>query len=413
MGVMRSQPWRLPALLAALAVGASACGPAATDGGASSTPSAPVASLPNVPDPVAGDGMVSDLATITRMVQPRWTPGADGIGMSDDWGEHPVLLEPPVPVSVIAGPIDVDGAQWFQVYVLPDAMRWPSDFVAWIPAELDGASVLEMEEPAPCPDATAAELARLTPASRADCFGDEVLTFAARSWLVGHWVPYTTEPTWLSTGEGETRSISLFESEGGEFPRPPDPRVAWLDARVPPDVDMPPAGVTLLVEGQFNHPAAADCRRIRDRSGPPPQPPAAGLPDEEPDASAMWCRGQFVVQSWEILLGPEGRPPVAGEVQLHRTTFEDGECGGVGMPMMRFRMDPNAADPIWLEADGQPRPVIPVFGRGFRAVTEPELHVVGPRGEVVVRDGTRLNPDEPFGAYAVCPMGDTLTITGS
>ncbi len=33
-------------------------------------------------------------------------------------------------------------------------------------------------------------------------------------------------------------------------------------------------------------------------------------------------------------------------VQLHRTTFEGGECAGVGMPIMRFRMDPNAADPI-------------------------------------------------------------------
>lgn len=127
----------------------------------------------------------------------------------------------------------------------------------------------------------------------------------------------------------------------------------------------------------------------------------------------LWCGGQFVLRSWEILLGPEGRPPIAVEVQLHRTTFEGGACAGVGMPVVRFRMDPRAADAIWLEAEGQPRRIIPVFGRGFRAVTEPELHVVGPRGEVVATDGTLLNPDEPFGPYAVCPMGDTMTITGS
>jgi hypothetical protein len=46
-------------------------------------------------------------------------------------------------------------------------------------------------------------------------------------------------------------------------------------------------------------------------------------------------------------------------------------------------------------------------------VTAPELHVVGPRGEVIARDGTVLNPDEAFGPYAVCPMGDTVSITGS
>lgn len=172
--------------------------------------------------------------------------------------------------------------------------------------------------------------------------------------------------------------------------------------------------MTLLVEGRFNDPQVAGCSRTRDRSGPPLLPPTGGLPDEESDASDTWCRGQFVLLSWEIGLGPEGRPPVAGEVQLHRTTFKGGECGGVGMPLMRFQMDSTAADPIWLEPEGgEPGRSIPVFGRGFRAVTEPELHVVGPRGDVVARHGTLLNPDEPFGPYEVCPEGETVSITGS
>ena len=172
--------------------------------------------------------------------------------------------------------------------------------------------------------------------------------------------------------------------------------------------------MTLLVEGRFNDPQVAGCSRTRDRSGPPLLPPTGGLPDEESDASDTWCRGQFVLLSWEIGLGPEGRPPVAGEVQLHRTTFKGGECGGVGMPLMRFQMDSTAADPIWLEPEGgEPGRSIPVFGRGFRAVTEPELHVVGPRGDVVARHGTLLNPDEPFGPYEVCPGGETVSITGS
>ena len=410
---MRRQPRRLSALLIAFALAVTACEPAASESHRPTSPSAPVGSLPGVPDPIAGDGMVDDVGTIVRPVQPQWAPGNDGIGMSDDWGEHPVFLEPPVPVSVLAGPVEVDGAEWYQVYVLPDSMRWPGDFVAWIPAQHDGASVLEIAESVPCPDATAEQLAHLTPKARADCFADQVLTFDARSWLVGHWVSYQTDPEWLGTGIGNVRSISLFESDGAEFPRPPDSRLAWLDARIPPEVDMPPAGMTFRVEGRFSDPEVEDCRRARDRSGPPPQPPTAGLPNEEPEASQVWCRGQFVVRSWDILLGPEGRPPAIGQVQLHRTAFGGEGCAGVGMSMMRFRMDLSAADPIWLEAEGERRRIIPVFGPGFHAATEPELHIVGPRGEVVARDGTVLNPDEPFGPYGICPMGDTVTITGS
>lgn len=409
---MRNQLRRFAGMLFAVVLTTTACGPATNDDAASNAASG--LSFPlDIPDPVRGRGMVDDVATIVRPIQPRWSPGNDGIGMTDEWGEHPTILEPPVPVSVVTGPIEVDGGEWVQVYVLPDAMRWPSDFVAWVPAEQDGGSVLETADPMPCPDATVSDLGRLTPRGRVVCFGDDVLTFAARSWLPGHWVPYQTDPAWLGTDDGRVPSVSLFEIGSGQFPRPPDPRITWLDARLPPNVPTPPVGMTLLVRGQFAHPAAADCQRLRDRSGPPPQPPAAGLPDEGVEASRTWCRGQFVLDSWEILLGPEDRPPIPGDVQLHRTAFEGGECGGVGMPIMRFRMDPAAADPIWLEADGQPWRIIPVFGRGFRAAIEPELSVMGPRGEVVARDGTVLDPDEPLGPYSVCPMGDTVSITSS
>ena len=139
---MRRQPRRLTTLLIACALVVTACEPAAGESQKPASPSAPVGSLPGVPDPIAGDGIVDDVGTIVRPVQPQWAPGSDGIGMSDDWGEHPVFLEPPVPVSVLAGPVEVDGAEWYQVYVLPDSMRWPGDFVAWIPAQHDGASAL-------------------------------------------------------------------------------------------------------------------------------------------------------------------------------------------------------------------------------------------------------------------------------
>jgi hypothetical protein len=81
------------------------------------------------------------------------------------------------------------------------------------------------------------------------------------------------------------------------------------------------------------------------------------------------------------------------------------------MSMMRFRMDIREADPIWLEAEGSQRRVVPVFGRSFDAVTEPELAIVDRSGNVVARDGTVLDPDRPFDGHFVCPMGDTVSIT--
>ena len=379
-------------------------------------PSEPAAAESRVPlpsiVPVAGEGRVDDRATIVQRVQPRWSPGNAGIGMTDDWAEHPAVLEPPVAVSVLEGPTEVDGADWYRVYVLPDAMRWPSDFVAWVPARVDGAAVLDFEVAAPCPNASAPELGALSPRARVECFGRQSLTLVARSWRPGYWTPYRTDPAWLGFGDADGRSISLFENDGGEFPRPPDPRIGWIDARVPPELEMPPVGMTLLVEGRFDHPDAGECARTRDRSGPPTQPPRGGIPDEEPDASAMWCRGQFVLTEWEVVLGPEGRPPMAGEVQLHRTEIENGACAGVGMPMLRFRMDIGETDPIWLEAEGLDQRITPVFGRSFHAVTAPELAVVDQRGQVVARDGTPLDPDKAFAGHFVCPMGDTVSITG-
>jgi hypothetical protein len=289
-------------------------------------------------------------------------------------------------------------------------MRGPADFVAWVPVEQDGLPVVAVGPSRPCPDGKIGEIATLTPKSRADCFGDRTLRVAARSWFPGYWVAHRTDPAWLGTSEEELRSLALYEIGDAKLPRPPDPSAAWIDARVPPGVPMPPAGMTLLVEGQFDHPATSGCRRTFDLPG---FPPTGGPPDEDEAASADWCRGQFVVASWDILLGPEDRPLVEGEVQLHHIEMtERSVCGGVGMPLMRFRMDLSEPDPVWLEAEGWSRRVIPVFGPGFRAVTAPELTVVGPRGDAIARDGTPLDPDAALGPYFVCPMGETVSITG-
>ena len=105
---MRTMPRRLPVIV--MVVVLTACAPTARQETAGTA--APVAPLPDLPTPVGGEGMVDDAGTIVRSVQPQWKPGSDEITMSDEWGEHPVVLEPPVPASVLAGPIEVDGADW-------------------------------------------------------------------------------------------------------------------------------------------------------------------------------------------------------------------------------------------------------------------------------------------------------------
>lgn len=134
----------------------------------------------------------------------------------------------------------------------------------------------------------------------------------------------------------------------------------------------------------------------------------SGLPDESPEDSVAWCRGRFVITGWTPVAGPERRPVVQGEVQLHRIAGGNA-CAGVGMGPLRFRIDPEEADPIWLEQGeaGRGR-IIPLFSPAFHVVTDPVLAVADASG-AVIEDGTPVNPDADFHGHFVCPMGDVVS----
>jgi hypothetical protein len=73
----------------------------------------------------------------------------------------------------------------------------------------------------------------------------------------------------------------------------------YVPVHFSPDVEVPPLtprdgpiaeGALIRLTGQFDHPASATC----DRS-----PTSSAYPHLEADLILLWCRQQFVVESWE------------------------------------------------------------------------------------------------------------------
>ncbi len=94
MGDLAGRRRSLMASLLAAMVVLAACSPDDAPSSINGINSGNLVAAPSLPEPVRGDGMVTDLATIVVTVQPRWAAGDDGVPMTDDWGENPALLEP-------------------------------------------------------------------------------------------------------------------------------------------------------------------------------------------------------------------------------------------------------------------------------------------------------------------------------
>lgn len=352
-------------------------------------------------------GPVARPATVLQSVVPRWAP--DGRHITDEGGQNDEALEAGRAVTVLEGPVVAGVGQWVKVFVLASQNAYPGDFVAWLPVAQDERPVLEIGTAVPCPEALTLEtIARLAPVDRLRCAGGKVLELDARTGFAVDYVAYAVDPAWY--GGSEDRSVTVSLSTGGGALRlVPDDRVAWIDAQTAPGVDRLPLDFDVRVTGQFDHPSAMTCRRTVDAVRRPAGVRAgSGLPDESPEDSVAWCRGRFVITGWTPVAGPERRPVVQGEVQLHRIAGGNA-CAGVGMGPLRFRIDPEEADPIWLEQGeaGRGR-IIPLFSPAFHVVTDPVLAVADASG-AVIEDGTPVNPDADFHGHFVCPMGDVVS----
>ena len=247
-------------------------------------------------------------------------------------------------------------------------------------------------------------LAPLSPFDRLRCAGDGPITLDARTVFDAGYAAYDVTPAWFGGREDPSAVIGLALPEEA-FGMYPDTTGTWLDAVVAPGVPMPPVDVDVRLTGRFDHPAAAACRRTAEIPAFDPPPPAgAGLPPEAPADSVAWCRGRFVITGWTITAGPERRPPVPGQVQLHRSPF-GGACAGVGMDgPLRFRIDLAQPDPVWIERPGDPLRIIPRFSNGFSFVKDPEPGISDGAG-LVIRDGTAFDPDVGCPGHSTCPGG--------
>jgi hypothetical protein len=133
------------------------------------------------------------------------------------------------------------------------------------------------------------------------------------------------------------------------------------------------------------------------------------MPVEAAADSVQRCREQFVVTSWQALLGGEGRPIDVRDPQLHRREYRVPpgmglSCAGAGMQPLTIRIDPSQVDPVWVEsAFGRSTAV---FSDDFRIVLDPP-RVQSSTGVTLV-NGEVLDPDRGKPGLALCPGGESV-----
>ena len=216
-------------------------------------------------------------------------------------GDQSPVREPSLPhgmlVVVVDGPVQASGYDWHQVQptILQESARfYPFGWVAG--ADKDGEAWLEPAtvECPPLPSSLR-EVASLNHVDEMiyelTCFGDEEVTFRARlatsSAICGLELPYGLEPRWM-TGACSIDPRYLVHVDPGNTAElytswAPDVDVQSPDSSTPRD-ELPVVEVT----GQYDHPAAQDCRAVV-----PSGTPSADLPD--PDSIVINCRRQFVI----------------------------------------------------------------------------------------------------------------------
>ena len=345
------------------------------------------------PPPSAGEAAPGAAqAVVLQDVPVRTLP--DGPPATQGGGLDPLILATGSKVTLLGSAIGATG-QWVRVYVLPSSETWPSDIYAWLPVALNGRAMLDVKAAIACPDElTLAALATLSPQDRLRCAGNGELVLEGRTTFNDETIAYDVSPEFFGGVDAPT-AVGLSPDAG-----------AWLGAGRPslpvnpgPGVPALPVDFDLRGTGHFDFAGAAACRRS--------QPASMGtVPVEAAADSADWCRSRFVLTAWEVVNGPERRPPVAGEIQLHRHPAFDA-CGGVGMAGLTLHIDPTAVDQVWLTAGGRAQPILASFSDVFTAVVSPVPSIIDDKG-LVLTDGMSINPDANLGGHMVCPSGTVV-----
>jgi hypothetical protein len=287
-------------------------------------------------------------------------------------------------VVILGDAVITGGVPWVRVYVPTyESGGGDRDIFTWLPVSVDGTlQVVEIAETA-CPPTrdNLSTLGVLDPITRARCLGGGSITVSGAAGGQRGPVGYDVDPTWLS-GWRERPGFSIRNEPFGEP----------IDVQLPDGVEAPPIDFVIELTAHAADPAARSCTRsVNDFE----------VLVEAPADSVLWCVARMVAERWTATLGPERRPIDPADPQLHR--FKGGgACAGVGSGPLRFRMDPNALEPVWLEGEGGFRK-IPWFTAQFEPRFQPELVIVDGAGKVVASDGQVVNPDGLLLGHSMCP----------
>ena len=201
-------------------------------------------------------------------------------------------------VVVVDGPVHASGYDWYQVQpplLNESSLLYPFGWVAG--ADKVGEPWLEPAT-VECPPLPSSlhEVAALNNADEmlyeVTCFGDEEVTFRARlatsSVICGLELPYGLEPRWMTGACSiDPRYLVHADPKNTDYELytswAPDVTVHGPDPSTPRD-ELPVVEVT----GQYDHPAAQECRAVV-----PSETESADLPD--PDLLILNCRRQFVI----------------------------------------------------------------------------------------------------------------------
>ena len=282
MGDRGGTTQRFAGALACIALAVSGC--ATTSPSASSEASEPAISTPtsealapSAPSPSSAPGPTPAFEAPDDILPPgsRAIVTLDGLRIRSAPGLDAVVYATLAADTVVEvgswGPTVVDGIDWYWV-VHHDAV-----LAGYAAAGSGEDRYLELLPPrceAGEPDLAA--LVRLMPWERLACFGDRSLTVTGTYGcpVCGEWIPGSYEPSWLANPQnlnylGWPEAIALhFPPEAG--------------------LNAPPNASIVRVTGHFSDPASTTC--VIELGAMPVDPVVAEL----------WCREQFVVDSYEI-----------------------------------------------------------------------------------------------------------------
>ena len=259
-----------------------------------SSPSAPASAIPPTiaPPPThtaapsasaPGDSVSIPPDTYARVVtndlRVRSKPG-----VSDESKELEPLLQEPMSLLVLDGPVQASGYDWYQVQPIAsdmDAATYPFGWIA--AAGKDGEPWIQADSMG-CPPTpqTVDDLGSITQTApkyyEITCFGGDEITFQARmgSSEVGCDLeaPWGVDPAWLDPCKGPTY-LEPVEPSANSWRLVP----IWspgIDTSMAGQYGDPPEDwPTVEVTGMFDHPAAQTCRNrlnYEDREWPKPDP---------------------------------------------------------------------------------------------------------------------------------------------